>query len=86
MNFREMKALHQRKLAEIIGALNAHGLHVDNYHVRRLAWLMNFHLTHHNIRLTAYDAGKLLKLEIAEALVKTKGRGHIYVMFNPSMN
>lgn len=83
MNF---KQLHQRKLFEIVAALQAHGLPAHNHHVRRLAWLMNYHLTKHQIHLTAYQAGNLLKLEIVEALVHTKGRGFFYTAVPASLN
>lgn len=86
MNAGEIRKLHQRKLFEIVMALNAHGLPIDNHHVRRLAWLMNFHLTKHKIQLTAHQAGNLLKLEIVEALVHTKGRGFFYTSVPASTN
>lgn len=86
MNAREIKDLHQKKLFEIVVSLRMAGLPVDNHHVRRLAWLMNYHLTKHQIRLTAHQAVTLLKLEIVEALVHTKGRGFFYTSVPASMN
>lgn len=80
------RELHQQKLFEIVGALQTNGLPADNYHIRRLAWLMRYHLVHHQIRLSAFEAVKLLKLEIAEFLVKTKGRNHVYVAMPASFN
>jgi len=82
----DFRKLHQKKLFEIVQALQAHGLPVNTIHIRRMAWLMNYHLTKHQISLTAYDAGKLFKLEIAEALVHTKGRGFFYTSVPASLN
>lgn len=79
------RQLHQQKLAEIMMALRAHGLPVDNYRIRRLAWLMNFHLTKHKIRLTAYQACNLLKLEIVEGIVKVHGRGYFHTSVPASL-
>lgn len=83
MNFRH---LHQKKLNEIVMALQAVGLPVDNHSVRRLAFLMNFHLTHHKIHLSAKQATELMKLEIVEFIVKKHGTGHFHTMVPASLN
>lgn len=86
MNYRDIKTLHRQKLFEIVIALQGAGLPTDNHHVRRLAWLMNYHLTKHEIRLNAFQAVELMKLEIVEALVHTKGPGFFYTSVPASLN
>lgn len=78
--------LHNQKLFEIINALQGHGLPVDDFHIKRMAALMRFHLVQHDISLTAWQAGDLFKLEIAEFIVKKHGPNYIYVSFTPGMN
>lgn len=86
MNVMDFKKLHRQKLFEIVMALQGAGLPTDNHHVRRLAFLMNYHLTKHQIRLAANQAVELLKLEIVEALVHEKGRGFFYTTVPASLN
>lgn len=83
MNF---KKLHHQKLVEIVLALRAHGLLVTRFNIRRIAFLINFHITKHQIFMTPYQAGNLLKLEIVETLVHTKGRGFFYTSVPASLN
>jgi len=78
--------LHKQKLFEIVVALQGHGLDVNDFHVKRMASLMRYHLVHHNISLSAEEAGNLLKLEIAEFIVKKHGPAYIHTMLPASLN